>query len=177
MKQHLLSDEMLTLRAPEMSDLDMLFLWENDSSLWHVGNAIAPYSRKQLWEYIETYVADIFATRQLRFIIQENNSEKPIGTIDLFDFDPINRHASLGIYIQEDYRQKGYAKRAIEILCKYCSVHIGMHTLTAITSVNNNAGMKLFKSCGFSTSGCLRSWIRRSSTYEDAIVLQLLFNI
>ena len=118
MKQHLLSDEMLTLRAPEMSDLDMLFLWENDSSLWHVGNAIAPYSRKQLWEYIETYVADIFATRQLRFIIQENNNEKPIGTIDLFDFDPINRHASLGIYIQEDYRQKGYAKRAIEILCQ-----------------------------------------------------------
>ena len=84
MKHQLLSDEKLSLRAPEMSDLDMLFLWENDSSLWHVENAVAPYSRKQLWEYIDTYVADIFATRQLRFIIQENYTKTPIGTIDLF---------------------------------------------------------------------------------------------
>ena len=50
MKQAMLVDEALVLRAPEMNDLDMLYLWENDSEQWNVGNAVAPYSRKQLWD-------------------------------------------------------------------------------------------------------------------------------
>ena len=36
------------LRALEPEDLDILYRYENDSSLWEVGTTIAPFSRKQL---------------------------------------------------------------------------------------------------------------------------------
>ena len=40
------------LRALEPEDLDILYRYENDSSLWEVGTTIAPFSRKQLYDYI-----------------------------------------------------------------------------------------------------------------------------
>lgn len=172
-----LNDKILILRAPEKSDLDALYRWENDSSLWHVGNAVAPYSRKQLWDYVETYDADIFTTRQLRFIVEESVSGECVGTVDLFDFDPVNRHASVGIIIDEKYRKKGYGVRALELVCDYCFQHIGMHSLTAVCERENEAAVALFKSVGFTASGCLRSWVRHGNSYADAIILQKLSQV
>lgn len=176
MTQILLCDEIIGLRAPEPEDLDLLYMWENDSSLWNVGNAVAPYSRKQLWEYIETYEPDIFKSRQLRFVITERAESKPVGTIDLYDFDPVNRHAFVGILMDTRYRKKGVARRAVTLLSEYCRVHLGMHSLLAVTAVGNEGGLRLFSSCGFRSCGCFRSWIRKGNIYEDAIILQRLFS-
>ena len=41
----LLSNATLTLRALEPTDLDTLYRWENDTSVWVVSDTIAPYSR------------------------------------------------------------------------------------------------------------------------------------
>ena len=40
----------LTLRAPEPSDIDFIYRWENDPALWH--NSLTPplTSRQQIWE-------------------------------------------------------------------------------------------------------------------------------
>ncbi len=171
----LLQNDKISLRAPEPQDLDIMYLWENDSSLWNVGNAVAPYSRKQLWDYIESYEADIFKSRQLRFIIVENASGNAVGAIDLYDFDPVNRHASLGILVDSRYRGQGIGRSAVSLLCDYCSEHLGMHSLMAVTSRSNECGLDLFNSCGFDTCGCLHSWIRQGNTYEDAVLLQRLF--
>ena len=46
----LLSNDTITLRALEPTDLDMLYQWENDTALWVVSDTIAPYSRKALWQ-------------------------------------------------------------------------------------------------------------------------------
>lgn len=171
----MLKDEEIMLCAPEMEDLERLFIWENDASMWNVGNAIAPYSHKQLWDYIENYEADIFKSRQLKFIIKKIVGGDLLGEIDVFDFDPVNRHASLGILIDVEHRNMGYATRAIELVCEYCSRHIGIHSLLAITEVVNVAGQSAFKKAGFLSNGCLRSWVRRGNSYNDAVVLQRLF--
>lgn len=175
MIQMLLHNDKISLRAPEPQDLDMMYMWENDSSLWNVGNAVAPYSRKQLWDYIEGYEADIFKSRQLRFVIVDNVSGNAVGTIDLYDFDPVNRHASVGILVDSRYRGHGIGRSAVCLLCDYCSEHLGMHSLMAVTSRSNERGVALFHSCGFDACGCLRSWIRQGNAYEDAVLLQRLF--
>ena len=175
MSQSLLKDEKIVLCVPETEDLERLFIWENDASMWNVGNAVAPYSHKQLWDYIESYEADIFKSRQLKFIIKTVDGGDAVGEIDVFDFDPVNRHASLGILIDGKYRNMGYATRAINVVCEYCSKHIGMHSLLAVTEVENLAGQSVFKKAGFSANGCLKSWVRRGNTYKDAVILQRLF--
>ena len=48
---------------------------------------------------------DIFSEKQFRFVISIEN-KKPIGLIDLFDFDPINHRAGIGIVIINTQRKK-----------------------------------------------------------------------
>jgi len=84
----MLKGENINLRALEPSDLDVLYNWENDTSIWKVSQTIAPFSKNILAKYLENAHQDIFTAKQLRLMIEKNNTA--IGTIELFDFDPVN---------------------------------------------------------------------------------------
>ena len=60
----------VTLRAIEPEDLDLLYLIENDTKLWHVGATNVPYSRYTLHDYIATSSDDNYADRQVRLKIE-----------------------------------------------------------------------------------------------------------
>ena len=112
----------LILRALEPADIDFLFEWENNEKLWHLSNTIAPFSRFVLEQYILNSHRDIYTNKQLRLMIDIKNEDanNPIGSIDLFDFDPINKRAGIGVLITEENRNKGYASEALEMLIEYC---------------------------------------------------------
>lgn len=95
----MLSDDTIILRALEPDDLDVLYRWENDTSLWSVGTTIAPFSRKQLWDYIATYDNDLYSARQPPAHDGEPRQRRALGTIDLCDFDPANARMSVGILV------------------------------------------------------------------------------
>ena len=40
-----LENDTIRLRALEPEDLDLLYAWENDTSLWEFGSTLVPYSR------------------------------------------------------------------------------------------------------------------------------------
>ncbi|MBR4970205.1 MAG: GNAT family N-acetyltransferase, partial [Paludibacteraceae bacterium] len=104
----MLSSAKLRLRALEPEDVNLLFKWENDYTLWEEGITNVPFSRYELKQYIIN-VKDIFSDRQYRFMIEDCLSQKAIGTLDLFEFDLMNLRAEVGIYIEKDSRQQGYA--------------------------------------------------------------------
>jgi diamine N-acetyltransferase len=87
-----LKGRIISLRAVEPSDLDLLYQWENNPAVWHLSNTLTPFSKHILKEYIENAKHDIYVTKQLRLMI---NTKKhgTVGCIDLFDFDPTkSRH-------------------------------------------------------------------------------------
>ena len=106
----------IVLRAIEPEDIDLIYSWENDPSVWPVSNTIAPFSRYVLTKYIESSHLDIFQTRQLRLMIdlyKDNNQKQTIGSIDLFDFDPFHMRAGVGVLIgNTSNRGKGFATDA-----------------------------------------------------------------
>lgn len=170
----LLKNNIIELRAPEPQDIDRIMSWENDTSDWDASCNIAPYSRKQIWEYIANYRADIFETGQLRFMIERKEESQPAGMIDLFDFDAVNRRAFVGILIDKSCRGCGIGSMALDLLSDYCFRRLGMHQLVATTAVDNYSAVELFKSCGYRISGRLRSWLRRGESYQDVYVMQRL---
>ncbi len=170
----MLKSQRITFRALEPIDVDTLYQWENDPDVWHVGNTVAPYSRKLLWEYIDTYEADIFKSRQLRFMIETNEPKQPIGTIDLFDFDPVNSRCGIGILVIPPFRRMGIAEEGLRLIADYCRLRLSLHQLYCIISSSNQASRRLFESVGFSISGRLRSWLREGGAYGDAYIYQKL---
>ena len=103
------------LRALEPSDLDALYGWENDTDVWRVSGTLAPFSRHVLSRLIEEQQFDIYATRQMRLVVESLAGEM-VGAVDLFEFDPHNRRAGVGIIIDAAHRRKGYALAALRAL-------------------------------------------------------------
>ena len=167
-----IQDNILMLRALEPTDLDVLYRWENDEELWHTSATITPFSRKQLWDYIENYDGDIFRTHQLRLMIVEVATYMVVGTLDLFDFDPINSRASVGILIDKEFQGQGYGKIALNLVEDYCKKHISLNQLVATVSLDNERSLALFRSLEYSEVGVMKWWLKRGNQYCDAILFQ-----
>lgn len=168
----MLSNERISLRAMEPEDLDFLYKWENDDRLWAFGSTLAPFSRFVLRQYIENASQDLYEARQLRLMIVENASGTPIGTIDLYDFEPFHLRAGVGILIDSDHQKKGFAHDALTLLKGYAFQFFKMNQLYAFIPAMNIASQHLFRRCGFNESGLLRKWNKAAEGLEDVYVYQ-----
>ena len=153
----LLSNDHITLRALEPTDLDTLYRWENDTALWVVSDTAAPYSREALWHYLKEYTGDIYAQRQLRLMVTLSADGTPVGTVDFLNFDPLNNRAELGLFIADEFRGKGLGREALDLLTAYARDHIGLRQLYVFIALDNEACLHLFEDYGFSRVGVLQS--------------------
>jgi len=167
----MLENDKTKLRALEPTDVDLIYNWENDTNIWEVSNTITPFAKHIIKAYIESAHLDIYQTKQLRLIIETSSS--PIGTIDLFDFDPYNLRAGIGILIAEDKnKQKGYATSALELFINYAFNTLGLHQLFCNISESNTASLKLFKNAGFEIIGNKKDWNKSVDGFENEYILQ-----
>lgn len=171
----LLSNETVTLRALEPTDLETLYRWENDTALWAVSDTIAPYSREALWHYLQNYTGDIYAGRQLRLMVTLTEDGTAAGTVDFLNFDPLNNRAELGLFIATEFRGKGLGRQALDLLTSYARQHIGLRQLYVYIAIDNEVCLKLFEDYGYRRVGTLQSWVKRGNTYRDVALLQMVF--
>ena len=162
---------MIKLRKLEPSDLPFLYQWENDASAWADGDYHNPLSQQDLRDYIEATTGDIYKDGQLRLIIEQSpitNDQSPItiGCIDLFDFDPRNRKAALGMYIAPEHRGKGVGRQALEQLETYAFGQLNLRLLYAVIATNNAPCTALYRSAGYQPSSPLPAWTLES----DAVI-------
>ncbi|MDL2303569.1 GNAT family N-acetyltransferase [Dysgonomonas sp. OttesenSCG-928-D17] len=171
----LLKNTEILLRAVEPEDLDTLYKWENSTALWIHGNTLAPYSKLVLRQYInDALEMDIYQSRQLRLMVDLAGSDTTIGTVDLYDIDGHHRRAGIGILIDENYRQKGYASQALLLMQEYAFNFLYLHQLYAYISASNIKSISLFEKSDYKEVGVLKDWIQRSETFEDVRLFQLL---
>jgi len=176
--------ELIQLRALEPTDLDRLYKWENDSSIWSVSGTLAPFSRFVLEQYLASSHQDIYSNKQLRLMIdltvndhdeEEESESRGIGCIDLFDFDPKNRKAGVGILIADRAdRGKGYATEALNLLVDYGFDVLDLHQIYSNVRVDNENSVALFKKIGFEITGLKQDWILDSGKWYDEYTMQLI---
>lgn len=161
------------LRAPEITDVDFLYKWENNMSLWRVSNTIAPFSRFAIEQYVLNAGNDVFATHQLRLMIcLDDQNTTPIGAIDLFDFDPHHSRAGVGIVIIDEFRNLGFATEALGVLIDYCFQLLGIHQLYCNITEDNAASIRLFEDAGFINTGRKQAWIKDGNRWKDELIFQ-----
>lgn len=170
----LLEGNTIRLRALEPEDLDFLYKWENDTTLWRYGSTLAPYSRFSLRDYLADSRLDIFQSRQLRLMVVLKSENMPVGTIDLYDFDPINGRAGIGILLDAAYRGQGLGMEALKLIQKYTFQFLMLKQIYAYVPERNVPSVKLFTKAGYKESGKLISWIKNGEHYEDVYLMQLI---
>ena len=162
-----------TLRALEPSDLELLYLWENDTEVWRVSGSCAPVSRERLQHFIEEQSYDIYATRQMRLIIESDGMA--IGSLDIVEFDPQNSRFGIGILIYAaENRRMGFARSAIEAIKEYGRTTLFVNQIWASVAEDNKPSIELFRSCNFEQCGLRKAWLRRAEGYVDELEFQCL---
>jgi len=166
----------ILLRALTPEDLDFLELVENNEDLWYLSDTLQPFSRPILKEYLDHSHKDIYEVKQMRLVIALHNKQ-PIGFIDLYDFDPKNKRAGLGILIIEGYQAKGYGTEALELMIDYAFDILDLHQLFASIIEENTRSLKLFKSFGFEEVGLKKDWRYNSGKFQSEYLLQKINHV
>lgn len=165
--------EKVFLRAVEPTDLEIMFIWENDTNNWLVSNTANPFSKHILEQYVFT-AHDLFKDRQARFIVCSLEDGEAAGAIDLFELDPIHRRAGLGILIDSQYRGKGLASDALQVLVRHCFENLGLHQLHCGVVADNTSSRRLFENNGFQPCGVRKEWLWQEEQWKDELLYQLI---
>jgi diamine N-acetyltransferase len=172
-----LKGEKVYLRALEPEDLDFVHKIENDEDFWEVSSTQAPYSKFLIRQYIENAHRDIYDIRQLRLVICTKRGRQ-VGLIDVFDLEPRDKRAALGILIADKKdRNKGFGSESLSLLCDYCFTHLGLHQVYANVTANNEDSMRVFENNGFRKVGLKKDWSLFKGEFKDEWLYQLINNV
>ena len=165
--------ELVRLRAVEPADIEAMYRWENDASVWQVSGTMTPFSRRQLERFVEEQQFDIYQTRQQRLIIERRTDGVLLGTFDLFEFDPLHGRAGLGLLIYPaELRGKGYATDALAVACRYARDVLRLHQLWGNAGAANTASLALLRGAGFREVGVKQAWNWTPDGYTDEVLFQ-----
>ncbi len=159
------------LRALEPEDLEFLYQLENNPEVWEISGTTAPYSKHVLKQYLENTHRDIYDVKQLRLCIC-NTKDIVIGLVDLFDFDPKNRRAGIGIILVEGERDKGVGAETLLLICDYAFSVLDVRQLYANVTLDNEKSLYLFRKLGFEQVGVKKDWIFFNGHYKDEVLFQ-----
>tara|TARA_B110001450_G_scaffold207796_1_gene198304 strand:+ start:5649 stop:6176 length:528 start_codon:yes stop_codon:yes gene_type:complete len=171
-----LKGKQVYLRALEPEDLELIYIIENDESVWEVSQTQTPYSRFLIKQYLENCHKDIYEVKQLRLMIV-TNSEEPVGFIDLFDFDPKNDKVGLGVLVLDHARGKKYGQEALKLLIEYAFKNLYVHQIYANVLEDNLGSIKLFEKLNFIKSGVKKDWVLEGNQYKNEYLFQLIKDV
>lgn len=159
------------LRALEPEDLDFLYKLENDTAIWEVSETQTPYSKFILKQYLTNAHRDIYEVKQLRLAICHLNGDVA-GFVDLYDFDPKNQKAGVGIVVLNSERRTGVARDALNTLISYCFDILNLHQIYAGVADDNEASIALFTALNFVKTAIKKDWIRTAEGYKNELLFQ-----
>lgn len=169
-----LQNESLILRKPEPEDLNFLYSIENNTKFWHLSETKAPFTKWHIRQHIESSNYDIYTNKELRLIIENKKKHVQLGVIDLFDLDPHNLRAGIGIIITEEYQNQGIASKSLGLVINYAFNFLMLNQLFCHIDLNNKKSIKLFEKNKFTKTGILKEWKRMEVSFTDVAIYQLL---
>lgn len=161
------------LRSVEIEDIEYMYRVENDTQNWSISATTSPFSHYLLSRFVESQSRDIYANRELRLIITTHEGEQ-CGIVDLFEFDPTNLRAGVGIVIDRDFRGMGLASDTLKTLAKYCKEVLNLRQLWCGVASDNQPSITLFENNEYIQCGVRREWLRRGEKFIDEIEYQQL---
>jgi len=171
-----MQNERVKLRAVEPADIDFIYRLENDIDNILTTEHYELVSRHAIEQYVLSLGQDLYASGQMRLVIEANDTPEklPIGCLELFDADATHHRAGIGIYIVAEKHKKGYASAALGMMIDYCFKILGLHQLFCNIAEDNLSSLKLFKKHNFQIVGLKKDWRHHGNSWKNEYLLQLI---
>lgn len=163
----------VTLRARTEADLDVLFQLAADLDTWEERNPSvpAPLTREAFDARLAQADADS-SSKNVRFVIDVDGAA--VGSVSLFEFDDLARHAEVGIAVAAEARGKGIGTAAIAQIVEFAFVRCNLRRLHLQAIASNVPAIRAYERAGFVIEGRQRqhAWVR--GRYEDIVIMGVM---
>lgn len=111
-------------------------------------------------------------SKNVRFVIDMEG--KAVGSISLFEFDDLARHAEIGIVLAAEARGKGVGSAAISQVVEFAFVRCNLRRVHLQVIASNLGAIRAYEKAGFVVEGHQRehAWVR--GKYEDLVLMGIL---
>lgn len=172
-KARTLDGERIELRRHSRANYRLYAEWYGNPEIWHLTSwAPSPLSRPAVERLFEDR---LLSPTDDSFAIHVRGEAEPIGVISLMNISGANESADLSVLVgHPDDRHRGYGTQAMEQLLRYAFETLGLNRIGLSVFEFNEEAISAYEKLGFVTEGRLRSAIKRSSGFHDAILMSIL---
>jgi len=161
------------IRKPIPEDLEFMLQLENDQDLWKVSQTTKAFTEDEIANFILNNKHNLTEELQLRLMIILKEEDRPIGTLDLYDYDKKGKSAGVGISILKGLRAKGYASKVMPLFINYAFTELALKELFCTIFIDNQASIALFESQGFEREELLKNYIHYQGNDYDVYLYRL----
>jgi UDP-4-amino-4,6-dideoxy-N-acetyl-beta-L-altrosamine N-acetyltransferase len=164
-----LPGERVTLRPLAREDAEDVVRWRSDPEVHAEMFSASPPT---LEEHLRWFATLAERDDRVEFVIIENGSGRPVGTIGLSSIDRRNRRAEYGIMVGDPgARGRGIGSEASQLLLAYAFRELGLHRVYLHVFQENEPAIRLYSRLGFATEGILRHHAVKDGRFRDIVVM------
>lgn len=161
------------LRSRSADDFDVLFRIADDLATWEERSATSPgpLTREAFKSRLAQGDADD-SSQNVRFVVDVDGAA--VGSVSLFDFDELARHAEVGIALVPEARGQGIGSAAIAQIVDFAFVRCNLRRVHLQVIESNLGAIRAYEKAGFVVEGRQRqhAWVR--GKYEDIVIMGIL---
>ena len=170
----MINGENIILRPLKIEDLEKTHQWRNDLELIKLTQGIRfPKTMEMDREWFQNALNDK-SNKHIYFGIDEIESGKFIGIIQLNNIDYISGTAVLGFIIGDREKQgKGIGTEFSKLILDYSFNQLNIRKIISYVVEYNIISLNLFEKLGFIKEGTLRKQFYTDSEYKDVVIMAL----
>ncbi len=107
-------------------------------------------------------------------ISEQNGMEIPIGQISVYNLSFTHLRGEIGIWIAQDYQNRGFGFDALNELVKYAFNDLHLNRLHCHIFTENTCSVSLFEKIGFQCEGTIRQYVLKNKKFYDVLSYSLL---
>ena len=168
----ILTHNMVSLLPITMEDTELIIRWRNNPNVQRNFVFREHFTDEMHINWMNNMV---LAGKVVQFIIQDNASQKKIGSVYLRDIDKQFRSAEYGIFIgEDDYRGKGFGSESAKIIVNYGFHVMKLHRIFLRVLKSNAIAVSSYKKAGFEVEGIARDMVYLDGSYHDIIFMSMI---
>lgn len=174
----MLVGEHLRLRALESADLEVLWSWHDDPTLQiEMGSRGTVRGHEDEAAWLAAELDKTLPMEGRTFLIEGlgNEQPEPLGCTWYGAYDPIDRHALVGLFLAHPRaRGKGWGQEALALLLAHLFDDLGLHKARLHVRADHPTAIGTYRKLGFIEEGRLRHHAFYAGRFHDFLVMGLL---
>lgn len=167
----LIKGEKINLRPMTYDDTDNIVKWRANKRVKNNFLFRGEITKEVHENWIKTKVE---TGEVVQFIIEEAESDRPIGSTYLRDINREIGKAEFGIFIGEDDAVgRGYGTEAAKLIVNYAFSNLKLHKVSLRVLDENLVAKKSYEKVGFKEEGHFRDEVFLNGEYKDVIFMAI----